>query len=504
MLDFVPELHTPEHFTKFPYELEFDEPLYVARDLFETLEPLGVNIRRVWRTDNEDEIMTMIEEHQNRRMRRSASQKPPPPVIDIKHSRYYLINVEMEYDGEVIVKSFYCPRLLQDQTCLLGDVNHYFIWQMVECEGYVTPGKTPDSTCAVVKTMTMPYTVRVNNYPLVIPNENTELPVRSLEIDISKQCVPLTTYFFNMWTPYQLVCYFGLADKIKFFNAREHPNRMSTDNTIVVIASEIGIEIQRRIFYEGPQYIRDFIGTMIRDLSRTEMRFEHLFDREAWCARLGSYFVQNTNVQTKRGLQMLRSLERLLDRRTQRLLVSVPWEWRQNTGQFTLWLFLNIDYWLAIDSTHMNSKRIRRQELLLYGLFRRISVIADQLLKKKKNRKTVISILNSLSPDEIVRFCSQVDTLRYRDCVNHSSPHLRQVTKKGKYAMGSDSRRIPTKHMYYLPSMVGVLGPTSTSNADPGMTSTICPSTQIDPYGRFVSRPDYEAQLPQEDIEAGE
>ena len=487
MIDLVQNLVPPENFGNFPFKIPFDEPVAVVQDLFDTMAVVGVVTRRVWREDNEETVRQMMEAEM------VATKQPI--TLEVEVTRLCVIFVELEFDGEIITKHFYCPKILDDNTCMINDVSRYFIYQMVEDRGYAT--QNAKGQCAVVKTMTMPYTLMVVEETIRVPNESADFAVRAIYANAFKRQIPITTYLLNIWSLEELAEYFGLSGHIEVFDAT-HANPPSCDDWVVIVIEQIGFRISRNLLVNGPQPVKDFIGTLMSDVRTNPMTHKQFFQRSEWTCRLGSHFSTNPNVYERRGRNILMSFERIMDNRTRRYMVDVPDEWKSSTGFFTMWLALNIDSWLQIDSTHMGSKRIRRLELLVYGLFERMSRAVEQIISKNCNKRTIYAVLNkSLKSDEIMRFLSKVDTLRYADYVNFTIfPHL-QVTKKGAFAMGSKNTNIATEHMYYTRSMMGILSPTATS-AETGITVTLIPTVGVDDLGRFKVRPDYESILPEE------
>lgn len=487
MKDLVPYLVPPEKFTSFPFNIPQDDPVEVVRDLFDTMAVVGIEIIDVWREDNEEIICQMIEQEMVDRRQ--------PLTMDVEQTRLCVIFVKLKFDDEIILKYFYCPKVLEDNTCTVHGVSRYFIYQMVEDKGYVT--ENTKGVHAVVKTMTQPYTLMVVNEAISIPNETQDYLIRSIHAKTFKRQIPITSYLLNLWTLEELADYFGLKNHIEVFDPADQ-NPLSNKTHVILVVGDIGFKISRKLLTQGAQHVRDFIGTLLADVREKPISYKQFFQKQEWMKRLGSYFSSNPNVYERRGRNVLMSFERIMDSRTKRMMVDVPYEWKNTTGRFTMWLMINIDKWLSIDSTHMGSKRIRRLELLAYGLFERMSRAVEQIISKNCNKRTIYSVLHkSLKPDEIMRFLIKVDTLRHCDYVNHSSfPHY-QVTKKGAFAMGSTSGNIPSEHMHFTRSMMGVLSPTATST-EAGVTVTMNPTVQVDELGRFIARPDYEKILPEE------
>jgi hypothetical protein len=501
MRSYLPQLEIPEHIHQLPYPIQNDDLLTVLRSIFETLEVIDVHVIRVWREDDEEKIMQLMYEPQEEEDPDNPKKTKLKPykkrliyTIPVEPSRLCTLHIEFGYGNQIFHKYFFCPRQLDDLTYLINGISNYLIYQMVESEGYSVNSK--DHALAVVKTMTVPFTIQVKPVTIEIAGESSLVELRAMNIKLITRQVPLTTYLLNIWTIHELLGYFGLEGHVRFYDPAAESPVFSGNELAIRMNLHAGIIINREILINGAQHVRDFIGTLMTDLEKYNCTYQQLFCRESWCMRLGSFYSTNPNQQIRRGQRVMMSFERILDKRTRELLVSVPDDWKDSMGKLSMWLMLNIDQWLQIDSLHMSSKRVRREELLLYGLFEQMKKNTRRILDNTSIQyRTIISILDNFDPDIILKFMGAVDTMKYNDTVNHSSWPFRTVTKKGVFSMGGKSgSKISPIHMRFHPSAMGITSPTATSssNQEPGITGTLIPTVHIDINGRFIINNEYD------------
>ena len=418
---------------------------------------------------------------------------------DIHRSRLELAQVsftlEMQGEREDITLSIFLPKLIDSFFYSLNASCYYPILQLVDRGTYITR-KT-----FTLKTLLMPLIFRRDKEATTTCFLSGEEYTDMLYIlDLFRNRINVLRYFFAK---------FGMMGTLKFLDIenivvaekddvinlspeeyRVHEIRGATG--LVVVATKdwlAGCDIEG----DGQQAIAQFRSSMMATLvdALDGVQRKYIIEDEIvqWRRRLGRFFTQNSNGYEEKADKILVSLERILDRRTQRNLAHVSESDKQDVYGILRWMMRDYKTLIQIDGMDIRSKRIRMAEYLIHPLLLKFSESTYRLLNSKNlTFRALYSVFKIFIYDVesgrsrpqanfLIKKLVSNELLRYSNMVNSFDliPALRWTTRGPQSMADGSNSDISLRYRGHHPSFVGRVSLVAASASDPGTSGTLVP-----------------------------
>ena len=426
---------------------------------------------------------------------------------DIEMSRLDLAQVrfrlEMQENVKEITLNIFLPKLIDGLFYVLNDSLYYPILQLVDRGTYVTK-KT-----FTLKTLLMPLVFRRDTHATTVDfltgQERTDM---IYTLDLFRNQINVMRYF---------MAHFGLDQTLRYFSAEEFDVPEGADaeedrfraHIFVGDRAEIeGLEgagevyaafdipgsaglcvVAEKEWLRGDQHYRGgLVATLIDAISGIQRRYVEEDDIAQWKRRLGRHFTQNSNAVEEKAEKILVSLERILDRRTQRNLAHVTESDKQDVYAVLRWMMREYRTLSAIDGMDITNKRIRVSEYLIHPLLMKFSESTYRLLNDKNlTFRKLLSVFRAFVHEEDGKPKSQVnflvrklvtnELLRYVNLVNSFDLLLAlRFTFRGPQSLADRGKAdVSLRFRGHHPSYVGRVGLSSASASDPGLSGILTP-----------------------------
>lgn len=413
-----------------------------------------------------------------------------------------VINIEIKFklekddEEEEITRVLSFPKLLDNCYYFINNVKYYPVFQLFDAEVYHTR-----------KSVTM----RTSLQPIVICKNTTKVSDINLDCEISgmytfskifKVKIPIMLYYFAKM---------GITNTIKYFNLPfeildEDEEIENTDEETLVFKlgkKYVNHQLYLRVPIDyideetNPNYksnellLLTFLDTFKKN---DKIPYDKIDSTEYWTKKLGSNFTKNTSNWFNKGLSVMTSFERLLDRTTKKIIRLEPND-KKDIYSLIRWFLINYLNLLKMNNNDLANKRLRLNECFIYPLLEKWTDGVLRLLNGRKTRlknlKTLFST-SGLPQDFLVNKCVLNESLRYSNLVNTLDFCARlKVTTNGPQSITTSSGEIKGKELD--PSMLGNIDIVYTSNGDPGTTRMLTPFAKINDSWHFSEKPNFMA-----------
>jgi hypothetical protein len=430
----------------------------------------------------------------------------PPELTfnDIEPSRLNLARVHFVLDDpdaedpaerqKPVTLSIFLPKLIDGLFYELNGSLYYPILQVVDRGTYVTK-KT-----FTLKTLLMPLMFRRDEVVELedLGGSGDRYREMLFVLDLFRYRISALTYFLASKGLPGTLAFMDPSGEIQLVDrsdadaaAAESPGHYR----VHAVGGASGVCVAARAAWvaENPRYRGSLMASIAHALEGAQRRAIDEDDRLAWRRRLGRHFTSNASGHEEKADKILVSLERILDRRTQKNLAHVAPEDKADVYCIMRWMMRDYEELSRIDGMDLLHKRIRLSEYIIHSLLLKFSEGTYRLLNiKSVNYKQLFSVFRPFlttadggrtrpQANFVIRRLITNELLRYGNLVNSFDllPALR-FTSRGPQSSRTDvSVRFRGHHSSY----VGRVGLTAASASDPGMSGTLVPFAKTD--GQF-------------------
>jgi len=406
---------------------------------------------------------------------------------DIEESRLDLALIDFTLtcgdQTENLTLRLFLPKLLDDLFFRLNGSLYFPILQLVDRGTYVT------RKSFTLKTLLMPLVFRTDQRGkaptlAAIPQEESEGML--FVLDIFRQKVNVMHYLYAAK---------GLNGALDFLGA--------TDNLVVVATAEVDAEAAAEYtIYAAPplrggktaplavaakkswleasgKWGESLALTVAASLEGVSVEQATEDDPKTWRRRLGRLFTQNSNSYEDKAGRILVSLERVLDRRTQKNLDHVAPDDKADVYCILRWMMREYETLSKEDNMDVRNKRIRLSEYLIHPLLMNFSEKTYRLLNSRQvTFKQLQGIFRNVNPYFVVKRLVNNDLLRYSNLVNQADLFgvALRYTTRGPQSMGDRGQGdVNLRFRGHHPSYVGRIALAAASASDPGVSGTLTP-----------------------------
>lgn len=403
--------------------------------------------------------------------------------ISIQESRLNLITIRFkievdDHEPEVIEKSFYVPKLVDDFYFIINSSKYFPILQIVDKSTY-----NNNNNAVVLKTLLMPIVIKYKNNIEVKDSNDKTYKGKSFYIQLFKHKTNILNYFLAEHGVSKTLELFGLKKKIIFMNNTSIDDSVKENYLVFSINKKISLLLKKKFYkeHEGKTFLKNFLVTLL-ELFNNRVVLDDLENIIYWKKKLGISFTKNTNNQIQKAEKILVSFARILDNGTKSYL-KVDDKYKESIYSVIVWMLTNYEKLLKKDNFDLKNKRIRLYEYLLFPLLMRFSTSTYRILNSKTiTFSSLKSIFSTLSPGFILKKLINNELLRYNNSSNTIdlfSSALR-FTYRGPQSLSKSGSGISMKYRGLHPSYLSNISLTASSASDPGSSGILCPMTSIE------------------------
>jgi len=371
----------------------------------------------------------------------------------------FTIQVTTNLNEKTIVKKILYPLTDRNGYYVINGRKMRAIWQMVDASTYSQRGR-------ITFKSRMPIIIYANKNRQIKDYDDTEYTVPSYSYAVESKARgsfggrgktgkknvryynPLMIYGSKM----------GISRTLEFFGCESVMSIVNkVDEDVLDLCyffplNDLFVQVFKEPF-DGFKYVQSVV-CMLYNLTLKEfpVTAENLDSTTYWISRTGyqgSIKSPTRNLQTfyEKGLGTLYMVERLLDNNTKRNL-RLPTEYKQNIYTVLFWMITNFDELKKRNNIDMKSKRIRKNEYIVFGtLGKKINENLNRLIEKRGNSKmntidTLLELFNFNSDIIISGMKSMGDLIKSDEIVNDMT-FLTDIaySSKGPNSLGNHSCR---------------------------------------------------------------
>ncbi len=421
----------------------------------------------------------------------------------------FTIQIKTNLNEKTIVKKILYPLTDRNGYYVINGRKMRAIWQLVDASTYSQRGK-------ITFKSRMPIIIYSNKSRPIFDYNEIEHIVPSYSYAVESKpkgsfggrgkAGKKNTKYYNPLMIYSSKM--GIVRTLEFFGCEsvlsivEKVDEDVTDLCYFFPLNGLYIQVFKEPF-DSFKYVQGVV-CMLYNLASKEfpVTAENLDSTQYWISRTGyqgSIKSPTRNLQTfyEKGLGTIYMVERLLDNNTKKNL-RLPDEYKQNIYTVLFWMITNFDELKKRNNIDMKTKRIRKNEYIVFGtLGKKINENLNRLIEKRGNSKmntldTILELFNFNSDIIISGMKSMGDLIKSDEIVNDMT-YLTDVaySSKGFASLGENSSKaISAKYRHLHPSHLGIVDLNTTSNSDVGMSGSIVPFVKL--YDGFYFNEDRE------------
>lgn len=409
----------------------------------------------------------------------------------------FTIRVKTNLNEKTIVKKILFPMKDRNGYYVINGRKMRAIWQLVDASTYSQRGR-------ITFKSRMPIIIYSNKNRPIQDYEGNIFTVPSYSYAVESKAKgsfgkgksgKKTTKFYNPFLIYgskmgitQTIDFFGCSSIISIVKKVDED---VTDLCYFFPLNDLYIQVFKDPF-NSMKYVQSVV-CMLYNLASKDfpVTAECLDSTSYWISRTGYQGSIKSSARTlqtfyEKGLGTIYMVERLLDNITERNL-RLPEIYKSNIYHILFWMITNYDELKKRNNIDMKSKRIRKNEYIVFGtLGKKINENLNRLIEKRGNSKmntldTLLELFNFNSDIIISGMKSMGDLIKSDEIVNDMT-FLTDVaySSKGPSSLGeTSSKAISAKYRHLHPSHLGVVDLNTTSNSDVGMSGSIVPFVKL-------------------------
>ena len=372
-------------------------------------------------------------------------------------------------DGEeTLLLRVLFPKLVDDFFFTLNDNRYVAVYQMIDRGTYTT------EKSLVLKTLLMPVVYRHEKETFAAESGGSWTG-DAVKLDIFKKSLNVFHWITAKYGIPGALDFFGWAGSVRSLGEDGEPEagsevfRFARDRRFAVSGSLLGED------GTAPAALATFLSWL--KSSRVE-NFDGQGTAEACVVRLGRSFTADKTRMEEKAKGLLRSLERILDKRTRENLSHLDPSDRRDIHHVLRWMLVKHKELWAEDNMDLRNKRLRMAEYLTLPLIRKFSEATYRYFSMRAvSLRQLKSLFGGVGLDFCLKRLRVSRFLKYVASVNAMELFISQkATLSGEAGMGDDSgTNIAVRYRGVHPSFAGRFGLFATSASDPGITSSIVP-----------------------------
>ena len=388
---------------------------------------------------------------------------------DINGSRLILgemrFRIEVEGESEMVYLPVFLPKLVDDFFYVLNNNKYIAVYQMIDKGTYTTKKNL------TLKTLLMPIIYKSERIDCEFEGE-----------DVSGLVIQLDLFKKNVNWLYYLCGKFGFRNAMGMLGlGKDDVAVLGRDGPVPdgMLAAKMGgrrMALSKSVL-DRP-YGRNLAATICDFMRATKPSQEDLDDDGHWLSRLGKLYTPTAVAVDRKAKAILRSLERILDKRTSKNLIHIHPEDKKSIYHVLRWMFVFYEDLRREDNIDLAGKRIRVAEYLLLPLVKKFSQSTYRILNSRRvSLKHLKTIFSNIPPDYCIKRLVTSRFLKYVNIVNGLDMFVAmKLTQSGEQGMGEDSKsEIAVRYRGQHESYVGRLGLNAASSSDPGVSCSIVP-----------------------------
>ena len=404
---------------------------------------------------------------------------------DIERSRFMKIHVVVEITDSAGEKAeneltLLYPELVDDQYFYISNNKYFPVFQLVDAEFY-----RAGREAIVLKTLFMP--LRINGKKKdVLSDMNGDLVsilkgrTMYLELFRAKRVTTILFYLAKM----------GMTETLNYLNLSPHMeivDIIDEDDPLYYyfhLNRNLKLKVKREWIEEDNRYRNSMVLTMQDLFKNSRTKFENISDHDFWRKSLGEKFIRNTlsSVKLEKCHTILVSFDRIMDSYTKKIL-RLDAEDKKDTISVVKYMMENYESICRMDPHHLDNKRVRITEHLLYPLAEKISRVTYRMVNFKENQRTMTSLKGMFTgiPEEfLIKSIITNPLMRYSNSVNTIDLLSRNLKASKTGAQSSTNKSSPSVTTKSInSSYVGKADLVATSSNEPGISFSLVPMTEI-------------------------
>lgn len=405
--------------------------------------------------------------------------------VDIEKSRFMSVKVVVELtDNTGDVKdhelNLLYPELIDGQYYYIGDNKYFPVFQLVDAEFY-----RAGREAIVLKTLFMPLRLNGKTKDVLVDIDgdlSETLKGRIIYLDIFKgKKIPAPLFYFAMM---------GVEETLKFLDLDPYMNitesGMEPDPAYFYFKLNKGInlEVNKEWLLEDIRYRNSMVLTIQELFKRLRIGIDKVEDQGYWKRSLGEKFTKNTNPASKleKCDSILISFERIMDEYTKKIL-RIPDEDKKDTKTIVRFMMKHYESICRMDPHHLDNKRMRIGEHLLYPLAQKISNTTYRMVNFKESQRTMKSLkgmFSAIGEDFLIKNIISNSLMRYSNSVNTIDLLSRNLKASKTGAQSSTKKSSPSVTTKSInASYIGRADLVSTSSNEPGISFSLVPTVEV-------------------------
>lgn len=301
---------------------------------------------------------------------------------------------------QIIKKSMLIPIMDEDGCYLLSGQKVYTIYQLVEKSTYTA------ANSVILKSL-MPFAIRRYTHE-VKDTEGNPYILPYYTIELFKKDVEVMLLFATRGLNYALQ--FSLESAyvvMQFVDHIDDPDDISY--IYFQISTRLFLKVDRSLF-ERFVYVRSVVGGIMR-ITTNRLTIDRLDDTDIWLKKLG-----NNNLQ--KGENLLRSVKRLLDETTGKILKLEIYH-KNDVYTLTRWACQEYNDLRMKDNMDLSNKRLRSNEIISSLITMEFSNRLNRLMTfgKKADIGNYREVF-SFPGDILIQKMHSSGIIRYNDVIN--------------------------------------------------------------------------------------
>ena len=305
---------------------------------------------------------------------------------------------------------------------------------------------------------------------------------------IFKKTVNILKYIFAKFGYYETLRFL----KINYIMVLDDiDDSISLDDNYIFESSSLYVVIPRKIYDEIP-IAQAIVYTLLEVIgSFKSVNLNMLFRHSTWHYTLGTHFAtrdSDYDAVVRKGLSILESLEFTYDVGTKNDLMLSE-EDKGDIFRTLRWLVNEFSSLRLKDNLDISTKKLTYADYIASMYAMKVALGIFRIADKGANADlNTIKKAIKVSPMYLIKRISNDPLINYNDCVNDlDSTSFLKYTFKGIGGIGDKSNSVPVTYRTIHPSHMGRLDLDSSSNSDPGVSGSLCPSTFLynDHFSKF-------------------
>ena len=368
------------------------------------------------------------------------------------------------------------PRIINNFYYRINGNIYSAIYQIVDASTYNnSAAKNSKKRSVTFKTIFTP--IRVYRYNGVLKDHNGDsIPtVYYIANALYKKSLLLIKFFLAK---------FGLGRTIDFLRLENVFVTDSLYNIDLNINYAFPVKdyyiIIPKIEFNNLYVAQSFVYTLHHCISNAD-NTDNVYDDDMYIKSLGLEFsIKDVEAAHIKGLYALGSLEFRYDEITKANL-KLPEEDKGDVYRILRWMIYEYNALRAKDNLDISTKKVRDAEYIASYYASRLLIGIDRI-SDKGDRADLSTIRKAIQipPMYLINAISNSPLVNYKDSVNDlDSLTALKYTFKGISGIGETSNAISNAYRSVHPSHLGRVDIDTSSNADPGISGTICPLTSL-------------------------